>query len=103
MSDEWTRQTTDPDGRIVVFDSGSHLHLAEGERDWLLDYVEAILATIEQPDHRTNDPRPGRERFYRAEFLEAGQWLRVVVDFNAEPAWVVTALVQGSDPRLTRR
>jgi hypothetical protein len=28
-----------------------------------------------------------------------GRWLRVVVDFNHTPGWVVTALDQGNDPR----
>jgi hypothetical protein len=55
---------TDPDGRTVVFDAGSHLHLALG-RPWMLDHVKTILATIEHPDHRADDPIAGRERFYR--------------------------------------
>jgi hypothetical protein len=55
-------QTTDPDGRTVVFDAGSHLHLAR-RRPWLLDHIDVILATVARPDHREDDPRPGRERF----------------------------------------
>jgi hypothetical protein len=89
----------DPDGRWVVFDAGSHLHLARGRRDWLLDHIEAILAAVERPDHHEDDPRPGRERFYRQNALDPGRWLRVVVDFDDEPGWVVTVLVQDDDPR----
>ena len=89
----------DPEGRRVVFDAGSHLHLAEGRRSWLLDHVETILATIVRPDYREHDPRPGRERFYRQNALEPGRWMRVVLDFNDEPGWVVTVLVQDDDPR----
>ena len=100
MSREWTRHVTDPDGRETVFDAGSHLHLADGQRAWLLDHVEAILGAIERPDFRDDDPIPGRERFYRAGFLTPGRWLRVVVDFSERPGWVVTALDQGNDPRL---
>jgi hypothetical protein len=40
-------RTTDPDGRVVVFDAGTHLHLAQGRRAWLLEHVDAILATVE--------------------------------------------------------
>lgn len=58
-------RTHDPDGREVVFDAGSHLHLAQGRRGWLLEHVDLILATVELPDRREDDPRPGRERFYR--------------------------------------
>lgn len=90
----------DPDGREVVFDGGSHLHLALGTRSRLLEYVETILAAVAMPDHRRTDPRPGRERFYRQNPLDPERWLRVVVDFNDVPAWVVTAVVQKGDPRL---
>jgi hypothetical protein len=101
MSDEWTRHVTDPVGRDVVFDAGSHLHLAR--RGELLDYVDQILGVVETPDFREDDPIPGRERFYRMNFLEVDQWLRVVVDFNDVPAWIVTAFVHQRDPRLRQR
>ncbi len=93
------RQVSDPDGRRVVFDAGSYLHLAEGRRRWLLDHVNEVLVTVERPDHREEDPRPGRERFYRENVLRPGRWMRVVVDFNEDPGWIVTVLVQDNDPR----
>jgi hypothetical protein len=89
-------RTTDP-GRVVVFDSGTRLHLALGRPD-LAEEVDLILGTVAHPDHRTPNARPGREHFYRRH-LDARRWLRVVVDFNDEPAWVVTALVQQNPPR----
>jgi len=98
---ELDSHTIDPDGRVVVFDAGSHLHLALG-REWMLDHVETILATVALPDFRVDDPIPGRERFYRRHLAER-RWLRVVVDFNDAPAWVVTATVQSNDPRERRR
>jgi hypothetical protein len=94
---EAEQRTLDPDGRSVVFDAGTALHLALG-RPELLDHVEAILATVSRPDYRQDDPRPGRERFYRRD-LDSRRWLRVVVDFNEQPAWIVTALVQDTPPR----
>ncbi len=51
------------------------------------------------PTTHEDDPRPGRERFYRQNALNPGRWLRVVVDFNDEPGWVVTVLIQDDDPR----
>lgn len=84
-------QVLDPDGRVVVFDDGSRLHLAKG-RPELLDHVDAILSTVARPDHRVDDPLPGREQFYRRD-LDPTRWLRVVVDFNSTPAWIVTALI----------
>lgn len=91
-------EATDFRGRRVVFDDRSRRHLHR-RRPWLLDHLNAILATLEIPDHHTEDPyHAGRERFYRQD-LAARRWLRVVVDFNDIPAWVVTVAVQTNDPR----
>jgi len=89
--------TTDPDGRLVVFDAGTRLHLSLG-RPELVDEHELILGTVAHPDHHIDDAIPGREHFYRRH-VDPRRWLRVVVDFNDEPAWVVTALVQENPPR----
>ena len=99
MNDWRTRCVRDPDGRDVAFDTGSYLHLAEGTRSWLLEHVDVILSAVEVPDFREDDPLPGRERFYRANFPLPDRWLRVVVDLNSTPGWVVTALDQDNDPR----
>ncbi len=40
--------TIDPDERRVVFDAGSHLHLA-AKRPWLLDEIDTILDTVAAP------------------------------------------------------
>ena len=59
-------------------------------------HISAILAAIERPDLREDDPVPGRERLSpRPRFH---RWLRVVVDFNHSPAFVVTAFVQTNEP-----
>jgi len=88
--------TIDPNGRVVVFDAGSHMHLAR-RRPWLLDQIDVILETVATPELHAIDPIPGRERFYRRH-IGSGGWLRIVVDFNEQPAWVVTALVQDFEP-----
>jgi hypothetical protein len=64
----------------------------------LVDEHELILGTVAHPDYRIADAIPGREHFYRRH-VDPRRWLRVVVDFNDEPAWVVTALVQENPPR----
>jgi hypothetical protein len=68
----------------------------------MLEHLDAILATVARPDAREDDPRPGRERFYRQD-LDPGRWLRVVVDFKCKPAFVVTAFVQHNNPRDAAR
>jgi hypothetical protein len=90
------RETTDPDGRLVVFDARTEGHLAR-RRPQMLAHVEAILGAVNRPDMREADPAPGRERFYRRD-IDPRRWLRVVVDFNQAPAFVVTAFVQDHAP-----
>jgi hypothetical protein len=90
-------QAIDPDGRRVVFDTGSWRHLARRRR-WLLEHIGVIMGAVARPDFRALDATPGRERFYR-QHIEPNRWLRVVVDFSEDPGWVVTAVVQDNDPR----
>jgi hypothetical protein len=63
----------------------------------MLEHVEAILDAVSRPDRREDDPVLGRERFYRCD-LDRRRWLRVVVDFNQSPGFVVTAFVQDHKP-----
>jgi hypothetical protein len=86
----------DPNGRAVVIDARTLGHLAR-RRPQMAEHVRSILDAIERPDLREDDPVPGRERFYRRD-LDPHRWLRVVVDFNNAPAFVVTAFVQDSAP-----
>jgi hypothetical protein len=96
------RRVVDPDGREVVFDHGTWLHLAE-RRPWLLDYIDAVLAAIALPYHREPDPLAGRERFYTRRLLLPEPWLCVIVDYTEVPAAVVTAFVDDDDPREHHR
>ncbi len=89
-------EAVDPDGRHVVLDERAVGHLRR-RRPQMLAHLDAILATIERPDAREDDPAPGRERFYRRD-LDPRRWLRVVVDFNETPGFVVTAFIQDTDP-----
>jgi hypothetical protein len=90
------RRVSDPDGRRVVLDQRTLGHLSR-RRPAMAAHVDAILAAVEHPDLREDDPVPGRERFYRRD-IDPRRWLRVVVDFNDSPAFVVTAFVQHNRP-----
>jgi hypothetical protein len=59
--------------------------------------LAVLVNAVERPDIRESDPAPGRERFYRRD-LDPRRWLRVVVDFNESPGFVVTAFVQDQEP-----
>lgn len=66
----------------------------------MVRHTAAILDAVSRPDLREDDPAPGRKRFYRRD-LDPRRWLRVVVDFNKSPAFVVTAFVQDNTPETT--
>jgi hypothetical protein len=91
--------TLDPDGRLVILDGRTIDHLRR-RRPQMVEHTAAILDAIRTPDHREEDPSPGRERFYRRD-LDPRRWLRVVVDFNESPAFIVTAFVQDHSPGTT--
>ena len=57
----------------------------------------AVMSAIARPDHRENDWRPARERFWR-QGLGPSRWLFVVVDFAERPARVVPAFGRRDDP-----
>jgi len=86
----------DPDGRLVVLDADGWRHVLE-EHPEMANHAAGILATIAEPDHREDDPRPSRERFWR-ERLGPSRWLFVVVDFAETPARVATAFGRRDDP-----
>ena len=91
------RRTVDPDDRRVAFTAQSWRHIRSA-RPELLNELEAIMSTITQPELREPDPRPGRERFYRRHVTDRVRWMRVVVDFNRDPAVIVTAFIQRKNP-----
>lgn len=94
-------ETTDPDGRTVVLDDEGWEHILHEHLE-LAPYRHEIMATVNSPDHRRPDPRPGRERYYSRD-AGPSRWLFVVVHFNETPARIVTAYANRKDPPgLTR-
>ncbi len=90
-------EITDPGGRDVVLDAQTRAHIAR-RRPELLEHIDAILDAVARPDFRREDPIPSRQHFYRRHF-DGRRWLRVIVDFNDEPAFIVTAFIQSNPPR----
>jgi hypothetical protein len=89
-------ETATPDGvRVVLFeDTWSQHILARGGHPELAPHLDAILASVAAPDHRESDDRARRERFFK-ENVGPSRWLMVIVDFEQEPARIVTALGYG--------
>lgn len=95
------QHAVDLQGRTVAFTSGSWTHI-ETRRPELLDDLQMILTAIRTPDLHEHDLIPGRERFYLRRVTDKLRWLTVVVDFNYEPAIVVTAFIQRKNPARHR-
>jgi hypothetical protein len=94
---ELPRTISDPDGRVIEFTELSWHHI-DTRRPELLEDLRPILAAIEAPDYRQKDRIVGRERFYLRHVAEKVRWMTVVVDFNSDPAVVVTAFIQRRNP-----
>jgi hypothetical protein len=78
-----------PEGDTVVLTATAWAHIADEHPD-IAPFRDEVLETIAEPDAVADDPRPGRQRFYR-HGIGPSRWLRVIVDFNQSPARVVTA------------
>jgi hypothetical protein len=90
------REEEDRDGRRVVLDEEGWRHIVR-EHVEMGSHQAAVMSAIARPDHRENDWRPARERFWR-QGLGPSRWLFVVVDFAESPARVVTAFGRRDDP-----
>jgi hypothetical protein len=78
-------RTRTPDGIEVILSALVYAKILE-EHPAVAD-LDLIDRTIREPDERRPDPRPGRERFLRA---EGNLWALAVVDFGGIPAIIVT-------------
>jgi len=87
-------ETTTPDGvRVVLFEDTWLLHILDphGGHDELEPHLKAVMDALASPDHREPDGWPHRERFFKRN-VGPSSWLMVVVDYEQEPARIVTAL-----------
>jgi hypothetical protein len=100
LEDEMVAAGRTPDGRFAVLVPRSWEHILAGHPE-MQEHVEAVIETIEQPEHREPDPRVGRERYFRRGGPE--RWLRVVLELDGPIDRVVTAFPQSNPPDGWRR
>jgi hypothetical protein len=62
------------------------------------DQMDAVIETVERPDHVEPDALPARTRFYRRN-VGPSRWLMAVVSYEQQPARIITALANRKDPR----
>ena len=94
--DEIIEAAETAEGQRIVLTASAWDHISF-EHPEMADFGWAILETAGNPEVVSDDPRPGRRRHYR---FQAGpsRWLRVIVDFNQEPAQIVTAHAHRKEP-----
>lgn len=84
-----------PEGRLVELPQDAWAHVLDRHPE-LVDYLPDLLETLEWPDYRELDPRPGRLRYVR--FVGRRSEPRVVTEFAGEKDDVVTAFLTGDLP-----
>lgn len=80
-----------PEGRLVRIGAVAWNHVL-GEHPELEPFLEETMLTIQRPEHREPDPRPGRERSLG--------WIRVIAELANGADRVVTAFLQSNDPTV---
>ena len=89
--------TLDPDGRRVELSFGAWAHI-RSEHPELSRSQREVMAAVREPELR----RPGRfpaEEWFFAEWRRQGPWLQVVVHYEGDEGWIVTAFPLSSRPR----
>ncbi len=81
---------------MVLFEDTWRDHILDPEvgHAEMAPYLDALLAVIATPDHREQDERPSRERFYK-QGVGPSRWLMVAVSSEQKPARIITALGNG--------
>jgi len=92
-------ETTDPDGRRVELTEERWRHILDEEdgHPELARYQAEVMRAVQTPDER----RPGRKSNEQWFFLrDAGpsRWLQVVVAYEDDRGWIVTAFGRRRNP-----
>jgi hypothetical protein len=82
-------ETTDPDGRVVVLTDERWLHVLHQHPDLDLR-PETVLNTVARPSARSTGHRTNEEWFYRRG-VGPSAWMRVVVHYERDRGFIVTA------------
>jgi hypothetical protein len=86
----------DPEGRRVELTAERWRHILF-RHPQLKPYMEDVLKAIQAPTVRQADPTPDTQRFFLKD-VGPEPWLRVVVAFRVDRAFVITAFGQQTEP-----
>jgi hypothetical protein len=97
-NDRLAARVADPDGHEVVLLARIWQEKITRDHPELVDQMDAVIQTVERPDHVEPDGLPARTRFYRRS-VGPSRWLMAVVSYEQQPARIITALANRKDPK----
>jgi hypothetical protein len=86
----------DPDGRVVELTLERWVHIVVSHPELKAHRAE-VMAAVERPYVRVSGQRDN-ESWYVVKTQAPSQWLRVVVAYEGERGWVVTAFARRRMP-----
>lgn len=91
-------EVVDPDGRRVELtaERWHHIIRADGHPE-LADHHAHVLRAVTAPDQRRPTPR-ANEHWYFLRAVGPSRWLQVVVAYEGDRGWIVTAFGRRKDP-----
>jgi hypothetical protein len=96
MRDEIPATVVDPDRRKVELTKERWAHIIAGHPE-LARHRDDVVETVRAPSRRLSGPTSGEEWFYR-EGVGPSRWLKVVVRYEANRGWIVTAFARRRMP-----
>jgi hypothetical protein len=85
----WIWETIDPDDRVVTLTFRRWRHILDRHRE-LRGQRRAVLQAVTDPHERLPGRRPDEEWFYGKE-TRRDRWIRVVVHYDGDRGFIVTA------------
>jgi hypothetical protein len=89
--------TLDPDGRRVVLDEHAWTHIKR-KHPSLAGSQREIMAAVREPERRMIGRVEGEVWFF-TQTAEPLRWLQVVVHYEGDDGWIVTAFRRASLPK----
>jgi hypothetical protein len=92
-------QVVDPDGRRVELTVERWEHIVD-DRDGhpeLRAYIAGVMLAVSEP-HEQRAGRRNNEQWYFLRNVGPSRWLQVVVAYEEERGWIVTAFGRRRDP-----
>jgi hypothetical protein len=81
--------TLDPDARRVILRESAWEHIKTDHAE-LSRHMREVMAAVREPDRRRRGRTAGEE-WFALEHAGPARWLQVVVHYEGDEGWIVTA------------